>query len=170
MLNKGDAMVVLSTKIPFALKNRISKFADAINISQSRLFVEALTQYLDGDAQSLSTAENLIGRINLLEKQVAAALDRLGELQVAFETETATVQKQSSENARQAAPRKIPVRSIVQGDKARCPACGLNLLRREGFGKPCRLGENVGKRRQRWTCLNPKCDRCGKSFLGDWAG
>ena len=163
-------MVVLSTKIPFALKTRISKFADAINISQSRLFVEALTQYLDGDAQSLSTVENLIGRINLLEKQSEAASDRITELEGAIARQSPTIQKQLSEDARQAVPARSAVRSIVQGDKASCPMCGLNLVRREGLGKPCRLGENVGKRRQRWTCTNPKCDRCGKSFLGDWAG
>ena len=169
MLNKGDSMVVLSTKIPFVLKTRISKFADAINISQSRLFVEALTQYLDGDAQSLSTVENLIGRINLLEKQSEATLSRLAALEVAFETETATIQKQPSEDARQAAPARSAVRSIVQGDKASCPACGLSLTRREGYGKVCRSGENAGRRKQRWTCTNPGCDRCGRSFLGDWA-
>ena len=169
MLNKGDSMVVLSTKIPFALKTRISKFADAINISQSRLFVEALTQYLDGDAQSLSTVENLIGRINLLEKQSEAASDRITELEGAIARQSPTIQKQLSEDARQAVPARSAVRSIVQGDKASCPMCGLNLVRREGLGKPCRLGENVGKRRQRWTCTNLKCDRCGKSFLGNWA-
>jgi len=170
MLNKGDSMVVLSTKIPFALKTRISKFADAINISQSRLFVEALTQYLDGDAQSLSTAENLIGRLTLLEKQFAEALDRITELEGTIAHQSPTIQKQPSEDARQAAPARSAVRSIVQGDKASCPACGLNLVRREGLGKVCRSGENVGKRKQRWTCTNPGCDRCGRSFLGDWAG
>ena len=169
MLNKDDEMTVLSTKIPFALKNRISKFADAINVSQSRIFVEALTRYLDGDAQSLSTVENLIGRINLLEKQSEATLSRLAALEVAFETETATIQKQPSENARQSVPARSVVRSIVQGDKARCPMCSSKLVRREGYGKPCRTGENIGRKRQRWTCTNPKCDRCGKSFLGNWA-
>ena len=44
-------------------------------------------------------------------------MSRIGELEGAFETETATVQKQSSENARQAVSRKIPVRSIVQGSE-----------------------------------------------------
>ena len=162
-------MVVLSTKIPFALKTRISKFADAINISQSRLFVEALTQYLDGDAQSLSTVENLIGRINLLEKQFAATLDRITELEGTIAHQPPTIQNQPSENAPRSVPKKVSVRLDVQGDKASCPMCGLNLVRREGLGKPCRLGENVGKRRQRWTCTNLKCDRCGKSFLGNWA-
>ena len=162
-------MVVLSTKIPFALKNRISKFADAINISQSRLFVEALTQYLDGDAQSLSTVENLIGRINLLEKQSEATLSRLAALEATIARQPPTIQKQPSEDAPQSASKKVSVRSIAPGNKASCPMCSSKLVRREGFGKPCRLGENVGKRRQRWTCTNPKCDRCGKGFLGGWA-
>ena len=162
-------MTVLSTKIPFALKNRISKFADAINVSQSRIFVEALTRYLDGDAQSLSTVENLIGRINLLEKQSEATLSRLAALVVAFETEKPTIQKQPSEDAPQGIPARSVVRLDVQGDKARCPMCSSKLVRREGLGKPCRTGENIGRKRQRWTCLNPKCDRCGRSFLGDWA-
>ena len=162
-------MVVLSTKIPFALKNRISKFADAINISQSRLFVEALTQYLDGDAQSLSTAENLIGRITLLEKQFAEALDRITELEGAIARQSPTIQKQPSEDARQAVPARSVVRSIVQGDKASCPTCGLSLTRREGLGKTHKTGENIGRKKQRWHCTNPGCDRCGKSFLGGWA-
>ena len=155
-------MTVLSTKIPFALKNRISKFADAINVSQSRIFVEALTRYLDGDAQSLSTVENLIGRLTLLEKQFAAALDRITELEGTVKAETGKIAPPSDF-------KKVPVRLDVQGDKASCPTCGLNLVRREGYGKPCRTGENIGRKRQRWTCTNPKCDRCGRSFLGDWA-
>jgi len=162
MLNKDDEMTVLSTKIPFALKNRISKFADAINVSQSRIFVEALTRYLDGDAQSLSTVENLIGRLTLLEKQFAAALDRITELESTVKAETATIAPPS-------VPKKVPVRSTAQGDKVRCPMCSSKLVRREGLGKPCRTGENVGRKRQRWACTNPKCDRCGRSFLGGWA-
>ena len=162
MLNKDDEMTVLSTKIPFALKNRISKFADAINVSQSRIFVEALTRYLDGDAQSLSTAENLIGRLTLLEKQFAAALDRITELEGTVKAETGKIAPPSDF-------KKVPVRLDVQGDKASCPMCSSKLVRREGYGKPCRTGENIGRKRQRWTCTNPKCDRCGRSFLGDWA-
>jgi len=71
MLNKEDPMVVLSTKIPLSLKTRISEFADTINISQSKLFVEAITQYLDSDDQSLSSVEDLKARVNLLEKKLS---------------------------------------------------------------------------------------------------
>jgi len=162
MLNKDDEMVVLSTKIPFALKNRISKFADAINVSQSRIFTEALTRYLDGDAQSLSTVENLIGRLTLLERQFAETLDRIAALEDTIEHQPPTI-------ARQAVPARSAVHSIVPGDKAPCPTCGLNLTRREGYGKAHRSGENIGRKKQRWHCTNPGCDRCGKSFLGGWA-
>jgi len=142
-------MVVLSTKIPFALKNRISKFADAINISQSRLFVEALTQYLDGDAQSLSTAENLIGRITLLEKQFAEALDRITELEGAIARQSPTIQKQPSENARQAVPTESVVRLDVQG----CPKCGSSDIARWGKGR-LRSDGSQGRR--------VLCGGCGK--------
>jgi len=71
VLNNDDPMVVLSTKIPQSLKNRISEFADTINISQSRLFVEAITKYLDSDDQSLTSVEDLKARVNLLEKKLS---------------------------------------------------------------------------------------------------
>jgi hypothetical protein len=71
MITKDDPIVVLSTKIPQSLKKRISDFAETINISQSRLFIEAITQYLDSDDQSLSSVEDLKSRVNLLEKKLS---------------------------------------------------------------------------------------------------
>ena len=142
-------MTVLSTKIPFALKNRISKFADAINVSQSRIFVEALTRYLDGDAQSLSTVENLIGRINLLEKQSEATLSRLAALEATIARQPPTIQKQPSEDA----PQGIPIKTPVRSDTPICSKCGSSDIARWGKGR-LRSDGSQGRR--------VMCGGCGK--------
>ena len=146
------AKQMIGTRIPESWIVRLKELSESTGMSQSDLIYQAVAKLIGEDVISVSD------RITVIEAEVETIKQRL----VAFETETVKIAPPS-------VSRKIPVRLDVQGDKARCPTCGLNLLRREGLGKICRKGENIGRRKQRWTCLNPKCDRCGRSFLGNWA-
>ena len=146
------AKQMIGTRIPESWIVRLKELSESTGMSQSDLIYQAVAKLIGEDVSDVRD------RIEVIEAEVETIKQRL----VAFETETAKIAPPS-------VPRKIPVRSIVQGDKARCPMCSSKLVRREGYGKPCRTGENIGRKRQRWTCTNPKCDRCGRSFLGGWA-
>jgi predicted RNA-binding Zn-ribbon protein involved in translation (DUF1610 family) len=78
-------------------------------------------------------------------------------------------QKVPSEDAREGGSREVAVRFTETGDKVPCPTCGLKLTRREGYGKLFMTGENAGRKKIRWQCRNPECDRFGKNFLCGWA-
>ena len=167
------AKQMIGTRIPESWIVRLKELSESTGMSQSDLIYQAVAKLIGEDVSDVRD------RIEVIEAEVetikqrlgklTAALDRIAELEGTIAHQPPTIQKQPSEDARQAVPARSLGRSIVQGDKASCPACGLSLTRREGYGKVCRLGENAGRRKQRWTCLNPKCDRCGKSFLGGWA-
>ena len=157
------AKQMIGTRIPESWIVRLKELSESTGMSQSDLIYQAVAKLIGEDVSDVRD------RIEVIEAEVETIKQRLTELEGTIARQSPTIQKQPSENAPRSVPKKVSVRLDVQGNKAPCPTCGSKLVRREGFGKPCRLGENVGKRRQRWTCTNPKCDRCGKSFLGDWA-
>ena len=157
------AKQMIGTRVPESWIGRLKELSESTGMSQSDLIYQAVAKLIGEDVTDVRD------RITVIEAEVETIKQRLTELEGAIAHQPPIIRKQPSENAQQSASKKVPVRLDVQGDKARCPMCSSKLVRREGLGKPCRAGENIGRKRQRWTCLNPKCDRCGRSFLGDWA-
>jgi predicted transcriptional regulator len=70
MKNSDDPLVVLSTKVPESLKKQLETFAASVNLSQSKIVSEALTQFLDADAHSLDSVRTMQSDIAQLKQQL----------------------------------------------------------------------------------------------------
>ena len=66
---QDDPLLVLSTKIPQSLKERLRALATELDLSQSRLVYEALVQYLERGEHSIDAVADLKSRLAAVERK-----------------------------------------------------------------------------------------------------
>jgi hypothetical protein len=175
MSRKGYKLV--SYQLPEELIEALKAEAEAKGTTQTALLIRALQGELGisegtGGESILNIDERIEAAIAPLRDSILRLeqnIDQLNTQTLKPPRKAELPHKSPSENAPQSASREAMVRSDATDDKAPCPACGLKVTRREGYGKIHKTGVDAGRRKQKWRCLNPECDRFQKNFLGDWA-